>query len=417
MRSNPERLAWRILITSFTIFLLLCSTAAYLVQWYIFQSTVTMAVELRVARGTASVTLPDTIQPIAVTDSRINLEPGVVIETDPNSQAVITFSDPHTNERIASIVVFRESRLTITRTTAPRFALNQAPYQILIMDTSGHLELLLLDTGKRNAILEVNSKQMQARTDEVGRYLLDISTTETEFTTRMGSALILDEQTGREIEVEAAQRTLFETKDSVLAVTDAEISLLLNPFFTTEFSDGWLFYNDREPAGQVYNAIFDGRPVVVIDRSQSHWPTEQLDHAETGLVQKRNIDVRGYKSLELRTTFYVAEQSLPRCGEQGSECPMMLHIKFLDRSGNIQDFYHGFYANDDPTRNYPESCTSCKGNHDRMSPNTWFTYETGNLISLFSAPQRPQFITEVSLYASGWAYRVYVSEMDVIGSY
>jgi hypothetical protein len=387
-------------------------------QWYVFQSTVNLAVELRVARGTASVTLPDTIQPIAITDLRTNLESGVIIETDPNSQAVITFSDPHSNERIASIVVLRESRLTITQTTAPRFALNQAPYQIEITDTSGHLELLLLDTGKRNAILSVTSDQMRARTEEVGRYLLDISPEDSEFTTRMGSAVVTDEQTGREVEVEAAQRTLLEGEGSVLAVTDAEYSLLLNPFFTSEFSDGWLFYNDREPPGQVYNAIFDGRPVVVIDRSQSHWPDEQLSHAETGLVQKRNIDVRGYTGLELRTTFFVEEQSLPRCGEQGSECPMMLHIKFIDRRGNTQEFYHGFYANDDPTGNtYPETCLSCKGNHDRMSSNSWYTYETGNLLNLFTAAQRPQFITEVSLYASGWAYRVYVSEMDIIGSY
>jgi hypothetical protein len=417
MRSNPERLAWRILITSFSIFLLSCITAAYLTQWYVFQSTVPMAIEVRVARGTASVTLPDTTQPFAVTSVISDLEPGVVIKTDPNSQAVITFSDPRTNERIASIVVFRASGVTISATTAPRFALNQAPYQIRITNASGRLDLLLLDTGTRNAILDVNTKQMQTRTNIVGRYLIDASEEQTEFTTRLGAAQVIDPVTGREIEVETGERTTFGSPDSVLALSDAEISLILNPFFSDDFSDGWLFYNDREPPGQVYNAIFDGRPVVVVDRSQSHWPGQQLSHAETGLVQKRNIDVRGYTNLELRATFFVEEQSLPRCGEKGSECPLMLHIKFIDRRGNLQEFYHGFYATDDPSGIWPETCASCKGNHDRISPNSWYTYQTGNLVNLFSDSQRPQFITEVSFYASGWAYTIYISEMDVIASY
>ena len=200
------------------------------------------------------------------------------------------------------------------------------------------------------------------------------------------------------------------------SVAEADKSLLVNPDFHENYNIGWKFYNDRDPPGEVYNAIFDGRSVVVIDRSQSHWPDLRLDHAETGLVQSIKVDVSTASNLELRATFYLDEQSLSTCGVAGSECPMTLHVKYIDPTGAEQVFIHGFYAAHDPSLGWPTTCLSCRTEHDRISAGTWYTYESGNLFSLFPANQRPERITEVSFYSSGHAYKIYVSELNLFAS-
>jgi hypothetical protein len=419
MASNPERLAWRILVTAFLIFLLLCSTVAYLIQWFVFQSTVPMTVDLRVARGTASLSFPDTHEAIAETIGRPQLELGSGVTTDPNSQATLIFSDARTNERIASVVIFRESGLTIDTASAPRFGLNNTPYSIEIEDVSGRIEILLHDTSAHRTQLEITSGQMHATITENGSYQIEASDQQTRLIVRSGSTTVIDRFTQKELQLETNEQTVIQQESAVLSSSAADETLLDNPLFREDFTSGWLSYNEpseAEPPGQVYNSTLDGRSVVVIDRSQGHWLNQRLGHMETGLLQRPNLDVSNYNYLELRTTFFVDEQSLERCGEQGSECPLMLHIKFIDTEGNQQEFFHGFYAFDNPNRGYPETCSSCRISHDRISMKSWFTYESGNLLVLFSGVQRPQLLTEVSIYASGHAYKVFVSEVNIIAA-
>lgn len=371
--------------------------------------------ELQAARGTASLTLPNMVAAAAVTDVPRAIEPGAAISTDPNSQAILTFVDTRTKDRVASIVLFRDSKITIRSSSAPRFGLNTRPYQIELEDASGRIEMLLLETGKRQTYLHLASNQMIADTHTAGQYLVNASGTQTRFTTRIGSATVTSRQTGKSITLKDEQGTVIADSHRLTSI-ESEQSLLSNPFFREDYSLGWQFYNDRTPPGEAYNATFDGRPVIVIDRSQSNFPGVQLGHGETGLVQNLSLKTSDLDYLELRATFYIDEQDVPRCGDQASECPIMLHMVFQDAQGSRPEFYHGFYAYDNPTANLPETCLSCRSNHDRVTAKSWFTYESGNLFALFSEEQRPVFITQVSFYASGHAYKVYVSEMDLIGS-
>ncbi|NLH09173.1 MAG: hypothetical protein GX484_16385, partial [Chloroflexi bacterium] len=71
MRENPERVAWRVLLSAFAVFLLLCGTTIYVVQWYLFDSEINIGVDLMAARGTISMMLPNSEEPIAVSDRRL----------------------------------------------------------------------------------------------------------------------------------------------------------------------------------------------------------------------------------------------------------------------------------------------------------------------------------------------------------
>ncbi len=413
MHHNPEQLAWRILLASFATFLALCGTIVYAAQWFVFQSTVDLDIRLTVARGTASVILPDTGQPIAVNDLQRDLEPGAIIQTDPNTQAVLTFSDPRNDQPIASVVIFRDSHLLIRAARAPRYGLNQSPYLVQIQSEVGRAELLVLDPPNRSTHLEIVTPHTFARIATQGQCLVNVSPRNTDITSLEGEAWVVESSSGRHVTLRQGNRTIIQERNSELVVEDAGESLLANSDFEQPFEVGWRFYNDREPPGTAYNGSFDGRTIVVIDRSQANWPGQALGHGETGLVQPLSVDVSRYRSLELRATFYIAEQSLSTCGIAGSECPMMLHMKYIDPTGAEQVYIHGFYSTYDPGLNYPMTCLTCRTDHERINLGSWYTYETGNLLSLLPASQRPVRITEVSFYASGHAYMVYVSEIEL----
>lgn len=414
MRTNPERLAWRILLTAFAVFLLLCGSVLYLIQWYIFQSTVDLALDLTVSRGTVRIKLPNTEEPIAVTDRRDDLERDAVILTDPTSQAVLTFSDPRSGEPIASLVIFRDSELSLIQAQAPRFGLNNNPYAIQVSSPSGRYEVLILETARRPINFELLSAQAFTRMTEHGHYIIDANGQKTTVTVREGQALVIERNTGQPVDLASQQRAVVAPPESSPSVLEAERSLLTNSDFSLDYEIGWEFYNDREPPGSARNTVFDGRSVVVIDRSQANWPDLSLGHGETGLVQFLDADVSGYGYLEIRATFYVDEQSLSTCGVAGSECPMMINMIYEDADGARQVFIHGFYASHDPSLGYPQACATCRSDHERINLRSWYTYETGNLMELWPAEQRPVRINQISFYASGHAYKVYVSEVDIL---
>lgn len=413
MRKHPERLAWRILLVSFTTFLLLCGSTAYLVYWFIFRSTVDMTLDLAAARGTVIVNHPNIEEAIAVAKDRSDLESGSVIQTDSTSQAVLTFIDPASGQPVASLVLMRDSEITLTLAKAPRFGLNQRPYRIQLASTAGSSEVLILQNGERSIEFEIVSPQAFTRMTEEGQYIIDISDQNTRITTIEGQALIIERGSGKNVELENDDQVVIARDNNDLTILDAEKSILTNSNFIELFDVGWNSYNDREPPGIIQNVIFDGRPAVMLDRSQDNWPGETLGHGETGLVQFQDMDVSEYSRLELRATFYVEEQSLSTCGVAGSECPLMIRMKYLDPEGQLVEFIHGFYATHDPGLAYPTTCNTCRSDHERINLQSWYTYESGNLIT--QAPtQRPVVIKELSFYASGHAYKIYVSEMRLL---
>jgi hypothetical protein len=374
-----------------------------------------MTIQITSARGTASLILPNTGEPIAVTDRRDDLEPGVVVLTDSNSQASLTFVDPRSQDIIASLTLFPDSRVSIEEARSPRFGPNKSPYHILIHSAKGHVELLLLQI-ERKAEIEVTSPQALVQIKDEGLYIFKAAEQSTTIATRMGRATIIHHANGEQVLLNGPAQIIASREDNELLEQEPEISLVENPYFQEAFEQGWSFYNDREPPGTASNAITAGRPVVVIDRSQGNWPDTSLGHGETGLVQFLNLDVSQYSYLELRTTFYVDEQSLSTCGVAGSECPMMVRMVYLDGEGTERVFIQGFYAAHQPELELPLQCPTCRSPHQRINGHSWFTFESGNLMTLFPDEQRPVELLQISFYASGHAYKIYVSEVDLLAA-
>ncbi|GAB4478392.1 MAG: hypothetical protein Kow00124_22740 [Anaerolineae bacterium] len=418
MSSNPERRAWRILVIAFAIFIVICALAAYVTQWFVFRSMVELQVSLKTARGTVQVTSPTTGDAIAVTDRRDNLELNTLLQTDSTSQALVTFSDTRTGEVIATMVLHRDSQVSITQAAAPRYGANRSPYSITVEGAAGRCETLILEQADRPLRVQVKTTHALVRADSPGQFIVDTIGEWTTVSVRSGTVEVLSLSGSTPIALDSGKRVVVGQDNEQPEIEPTARSIVSDGLFEQISGAGWTFYNDAEtdPPGSIYNAVIDRRPVVVFDRSQENWPGIRLGHGETGLVQSIEMDVSDYPTLELRATFYVDEQSLSTCGQRGSECPMMFRIDYTDVQGGERSYITGFYALHDPAAAYPLACDTCRTDHERINPDSWYTFESGNLMERLPADLRPAYIREIKVYASGHAYKVYLSEIELLVS-
>ena len=129
-------------------------------------------------------------------------------------------------------------------------------------------------------------------------------------------------------------------------------------------------------------------------------------HAEVGIRQTIDYDVRDFSSLVLQLSVRVQGQSLPGCGAVGSECPIIIHIEYRDVEGTDRDWYHGFYS-------LQQAETDVLYPWDEQVPlQTWYTFDSGNLIGEFEVP--PATVKSIRIYASGHAFEALVAEIELL---
>src|SRR5262249_38718521 len=105
------------------------------------------------------------------------------------------------------------------------------------------------------------------------------------------------------------------------------------------------------------------------------------------------------------------------CGFQGSECPLMVRLNYIDNSstdGELRNWIHGFYTRLDSQLGYPTRCNSCSLEHESVYSKSWYTYDSGNLLSQIPTDQEPRLLNNIQFYASGHRYDVYVSDVALL---
>ena len=91
MRNNTPRLAWVILLISFSVCLLLVISGPLAARWFVAHSATDEPALLRVTGGTMLLLTAGAGDPIAVVDSR-EIEPGTLIQSDQSSQGSLAFT-------------------------------------------------------------------------------------------------------------------------------------------------------------------------------------------------------------------------------------------------------------------------------------------------------------------------------------
>lgn len=426
-RHSTQRLAWGILSVSFALFCVVCLITGLGVQYFLFQSTMPLPAVVIVGRGTVGLTGADAIEQVVRRDRE--LFGSATLSTDAQSQATVSVLDPQRqNQLVLSVVVNAGSQVSVRSLVRPRFEWSGDPYNLVLEGVNGLAELFVPQGLNRPVRVRVNTVgDAWVVISRPGGYRVRVSEADVKVD-NIGGEVALVSPMGRSQSIPVGQRGVLTFAAMSFVVSPSYADLLDNSDFqqintaassdgaTREFPRAWACTDSPNdaPSGVYALTRDEGRVALALRRGDG-----ANSHGETGCAQyfgppgEGGREVTAFDYLSLRATFRIFDQSLPLCGIEGSECPFMLEIAFIDRAGVLQRWYHGFYVRSDPQLLYPVRCASCVGEHENVNPGAWYRYESENLFSLFTEDERPVAIESVRFYASGHQYDVVVSDVSL----
>lgn len=451
---NPVQVAWGVLLLAFAIFCTIALFGLLAVHYFFFVSTVPMDATVAVARGGVGYT-PLDFNERAVGDEPQLLNIGHIVKPNPQSQALVTFRDPYQDNRVVATLSLDDSNASITLRTAarPRFDWGDARFLIELERVQGDIEVFVADGyDSSNFLLLLETVPgASIRVSSSGQASVRIVNTRAEVTNYRGEVVMHDESLAAK-SIPPGYIGRIQADQSVIEVfQNPLLNLVKNNTFTdvhrrvvdtveTISPLEWGCGNAAEstPNGNFTIAREEGRQALFLVRGG-----DAETHGETFCQQGGSpdaedtstwIDVRDYGYLALKTSFYINFQSLNRCGQQGSECPLMVRIDYmappLEEGGELRPltFIYGFYAvnnlnlpqidctgvpNCIQPADWPYRCLSCAQEHILVREKRWYTYSTGNILSTLPDEQKPLYITRIRFYASGHQYDVRVSELSL----
>lgn len=430
LSKNPQRWAWITLLSGLGVFVVLCIGSVLLARWLVFESPTAMAVRLHVGQGTVALLAPDSSGEQAVR-SNAEVERGVRLSTDNLSQGYLSFSDPYSSVVIAMVMLRSDSVATLGDASRPRFNLSDNPYVINLRDASGALEVWVNGSVERPVELNLRTAFGLVRFTSRGNFLIRTTPTTLNVTARDGMAELRSPTGNVQTLTPPATGTIQQGSGEIL-VGEGPIDLLPYATFETDWPKDWICAHQPDPkfpnapGGDVDYTSSGGRSTIRLWRLNTG-PTpaktgcyQDLTHraanAGTTAGDTPGLDIRQYASVRLRVTMQVLHQSLDICGILGTECPVMLHISYIDRDGNSREWYHGFYASSPPGATYPRTCDQCLQPHELINKGAWYTYESGNLVTDWPEDLRPGTIKQIEFYASGHEYDVLLGEVALLAT-
>ncbi len=422
---DPQRRAWGIMLVSFAVFCTVCLITGIGIIYFLFQSSVPLDGTMEVARGSGGITSQEPIRLSAAISNNDGLS------TDPLSQATVTLSDPQNGKQIVTAMTLRgDTSLKLNRGTRPRFRWSSGQYMVELQDFSGELNVFIpkhLNRELNVSILTRAGDLIYLRSG--GQYILRASDTRVQVINQSGDLILKPSHVdiGKSIPANNQGMINYAIDPNEVAISPAYTNLVSDTVFGDDlepqseseqsgqpFIKDWVCNDNSNPNGKAFSDMSDGRPVLRFLRADN-----ATSHGETGCIRSwpnEGQNVESFNYLSLRATFKINYQSLSACGQDGSECPMMLIVEYRDKNNVNRRWIHGFYYFVDPNRNFPLQCNSCLQAHEQINEKTWFTYDSGNLLNLLANPdqlaeQRPVSIIDVQFKSSGHQYDVTVGDV------
>ncbi len=404
MRANPERLAWTVLLISFSIFVALMIAAPLSLRYFIETATARQDAVLDPAQGTILLYPPRSLEPIAITDLRDQVLEGSIIEAgdSPTQATVRLISEGNADRSIGSIQLFSGTRLRLDQLRSPMFEMSSAPYRARLTVDKGQLRVFTNSDADRP--ISVSLVTPHGEVDlQAGSYQVAVTEEQTAITVSAGEATLLKAE--REPLVVTSGLRAWMTADARAETpVVASENLLRNGNFTESMRDSWESYviAQNVTPGRVSIMEREGRRVAYFVRQgEDNVPTE------VGIRQFVGKDVNVYDKLVLQLDVKLLFQSLSGAGYLSSEYPLRVEINYTDIYGKQLSWGHGFYYRDPENENWKIV------NGEKIPPFNWFTYRSPNLMELLKET-RPARIDSIRIYASGWNYQSMVSEVFLL---
>lgn len=429
--TRTQTAAWVILITSFLLFCTLCTAGTLGVYWFFFESLTDMDVRITVSRGRTDLT--SLAGSMAAGNPQSELALNTTLAVDSSSQSYLTFRDTYSGQPIAAVYALQDSTITFNEGSRPRFEWSRKPYSIRLSNAAGRFVVYVPPRSGRTLAISLQSPLGEARFSQSGRYMVNVTEQGMELTTYEGVGE-LRAPNGKANGVPANQLAIL-AKDQ-----KGQPEITLRPYTTTMLNAGlggsdvetnsalpigWVctsFANKQnEPQGVFRRELDEQRVTLHMSRSGPN-----LDHAETSCDHPfgeadTGLDITNYTWLSVRAEMRINAQDVTTCGVQGSECPIMLELKYVndairDANGNLipQFWRHGFYADRPFNDGNPLTCDTCLQDHEKITLKSWYIYDSGNLLTLLPQGRRPQKIVQLRIYSSGHAYDIDLAEIAVL---
>ncbi len=426
---SPGRLAWLVLLLAFGMFCALSITTALAIYTYLFQSTEAIPAVLQVSQGTVGVTGSDFVETVQ-RDRQSLTNTQTSISTDSLSQATIQFRDAPAFEGaapslLAAVALQSNTLITFQRASRPRFDWSLNQHRISFSNLKGELDVFVTGAVDKPFLLSVGTAGgLSVQFLDDGRYRVSSTDDEVRILNIEGkaSAYFADDTSslrtvpaGQELVVRLGNRTI-ETRATVR-------NMLPNALFSIQDMQqissqdelrspakwGCLVEQESDPIGMFSFERFDGRSGLRLRRLHN-----ATSHGKARCAQSfgdDGIDVSDYDSIKVLVTFYVNAQSLSQCGILGSECPLMLRLRYEDPLSVGRTWIRGFYFEKEVITDYPTLCSTCIQEHEIINKQAWYTFESENLLSMLGANDRPESLLWISLEASGHQFDTIISEI------
>jgi hypothetical protein len=220
---------------------------------------------------------------------------------------------------------------------------------------------------------------------------------------------------GQELALVDDQRAILSERGALEGPLTAERDLVNNG----EFSEGlemWLPLSPNteisgQPDAEISVESGDPEPALVFKRLG-------IGHADAGLRQVIGQDVTDFETLKLLLSLRIVEQSLGVCGQQGSECPIIIRIEYVDVNGVDQVWQQGFYAQGQIGPDTPDVCVACPpplNEHQRVPFGQIAFYESDNLLEkLGQLGVLPAQIKSITVIGSGHSFSSQIFDVSLI---
>ncbi len=421
MYRKTESLAWLVLLLAFSACIVLATGIPLAANWYLQNSTRPLVIVLESREGTITYQATDNSTRTVIDRGRpVQISARGKVRLAEDGDALLLFYHPDDTEiPIGTVQLYGNTSLSISNARSPRFAISEAPYRVQL-DVADAVNMRPTVTGNgRDVEFQVLTPQGPINLEE-GSFKLVVEPSQTELKVSLGRATISDPSSGQAFVLVPLQRTSLTTGGlGEIYVGERNILQNRNGNFrqdigrTSEAAGYWMTYSDHfdpaENGGSVLQVpLLDGSRIVEFERAGQ-------SHAETGIRQEVNLDLRGVDSLQVRAFIRIGTQTLPVCGSVGTECPIMIRIEFVDQvTGGIREWLQGFYTREGTDIPYCQTC-EWKARHIKVPTDTWYDYESENLLPLLRERGiDPAAVREVKIYASGWTYSSAIHEIAIL---
>ncbi len=423
LRTNPNGVAWTVIVTAFCFFLAIVGTIGYSGYWWLTDSTVEQDIAL--TGHNVAVQRPNRLQS-EVNVTTVPVQSRIMTDSTLTSQGQLAFLAPHGmggddgQAPLAVITLFENTSVEIVSAVVPRFpSMNPNPNLIVLKVTTGRIRVTTSVNPSRQTIIQVMTPSSALGTTEISQpgssVSVEVGAARTRTTVREGAALLLG--ANGQLPLLSDESGEIRADGRVDGPTKNEQNLVANGDFANPLEGTWQVNAPTPGSG-------DAPATVSVVTSSTGLPAvrfqgRSFDYNDASIRQDLNLNVSDFTSLRLQVDVLIHSQDLYNCGDKGTECPIMLRLVYLDRDGNQQQWIQGFFAlySSSVGKTYCADCALPRPEHEQLRTNEWTNWQSPELLETLRSVNRPMSVLlYVEVTASGHRFDSEVSQIQLLAT-